>query len=115
VAPGDLWRYVRTWDVAIAPFKPGPLASSIDPIKAYEYLYFGLPIVCSGIPHLASFPSTTVTESVHSFVDACGKMCAGIPDYEAMRQFLASCSWSARFNRMQSAIPSHGLRSLYAP
>lgn len=115
VPPGELWRYACEWSAAIAPFRPGPLGDSIDPIKAYEYLYFGLPIVSSGIPHIASFPCTRVVDDASAFADACMAAVTETPDYDRMQSFLEAATWEARFDAMMSAVPLRGLRSLYAP
>ena len=52
----DLPSYVRSWDVAIIPFKEGKLTQAVDPIKLYEYLFLGLPVVATNIPHLQGIP-----------------------------------------------------------
>ncbi|MGA7878849.1 MAG: polysaccharide pyruvyl transferase family protein, partial [Desulfoferrobacter sp.] len=62
VHPSSLNQHVRNWDVAIIPFMDGPLSESVDPIKIYEYLYFGLPVVVKGISHLSSFPYVKVCQ-----------------------------------------------------
>ncbi len=45
----DLARYAANWDVAIVPFKESELAAGADPIKIYEYLAMGLPVVVTGV------------------------------------------------------------------
>lgn len=44
-----LASYAANWDVAIVPFKQGALAANADPIKVYEYLALGLPVVVGGV------------------------------------------------------------------
>lgn len=67
VEPQELSSYVKNWDVAIIPFKISKLAASVDPIKIYEYLYFHLPVVVKGIPHLERFPYTLTANSFSEF------------------------------------------------
>lgn len=38
------------WDVGIVPFRQGAVAEAADPIKVYEYLALGLPVVTCGAP-----------------------------------------------------------------
>lgn len=45
----ELASYAANWDVAIVPFKPEKLAAGADPIKSYEYLAMGLPVVLTGV------------------------------------------------------------------
>jgi polysaccharide pyruvyl transferase CsaB len=70
VNPSDLHRYARDWDVAMIPFKPGKLSEAVDPIKIYEYLYFGLPVIVTGILHLENLPAVTVVKNENEFIDA---------------------------------------------
>ena len=44
-----LASYAANWEVAIVPFKPGPLSENADPVKTYEYLAMGLPVVVTGV------------------------------------------------------------------
>jgi hypothetical protein len=45
----ELASLAANWDVATVPFKPDPLAAGADPIKTYEYLALGLPVVLTGV------------------------------------------------------------------
>jgi glycosyltransferase involved in cell wall biosynthesis len=42
--------YLKAFDVCISPFRPGELAAAADPLKVYEYLAAGKPVVLSGLP-----------------------------------------------------------------
>lgn len=46
--------YVRLFDVCIVPFKAGPVADHTDPVKVYEYLACGKPVVAANIPSLGN-------------------------------------------------------------
>jgi glycosyltransferase involved in cell wall biosynthesis len=48
----DLPSYLAGIDVALIPFKQDPVTYHADPIKAYEYLAAGLPIVATDLPAL---------------------------------------------------------------
>ena len=52
----DLPAYARFWDVALIPFKEGRLTEAVDPIKLYEYLHLGLPVVATHMVHLREIP-----------------------------------------------------------
>ena len=45
----SLAAYAAHWDVGIIPFKSGLVSRGADPIKTYEYLALGLPIVATGV------------------------------------------------------------------
>ncbi len=52
----ELPSYAGSWDVAIIPFKEGKLTQAVDPIKLYEYLFLGLPVVATNMAHLQGIP-----------------------------------------------------------
>ncbi len=45
----SLAAFANNWDVGIIPFKRGAVAQGSDPIKTYEYLAMGLPVVATGV------------------------------------------------------------------
>lgn len=108
VHPSSLNQYVRNWDVAIIPFMDGPLSESVDPIKIYEYLYFGLPVVVKGISHLSSFPYVTVCQDIVEAQNAIlefGRMKRRqeiLP--EILDDFLRDCTWEERFKQAMAHI-----------
>jgi SAM-dependent methyltransferase len=100
VHPHDLQAHVRGWRCAWIPFKEGTLAQAVDPIKIYEYLYFGLPTFVTGIAHLQRYPGVTVAERARAtaaFAHFLG--CAALPTQDVDR-FLQSATWQARFDAL---------------
>jgi glycosyltransferase involved in cell wall biosynthesis len=45
-------EYVSAFDVSIAPFRDDPLSAKVDPVKVYEYLSLGKPVVAINLPEL---------------------------------------------------------------
>lgn len=55
IHPSNLSAHVKLWDVCINP--KTKVFKSSDPIKVYEYLYFGKPVVVTGgIQHSQNYP-----------------------------------------------------------
>ena len=50
--------YMSSFSVAMAPFKRTAMTEAVNPVKVYEYLASGLPVVCTEIPeyHRMNFP-----------------------------------------------------------
>ena len=46
---------MRAFDVGLIPYKMGDQARSIDPLKLYDYLAVGKPVVAVDIPSMQSF------------------------------------------------------------
>ncbi|WP_312363368.1 glycosyltransferase [Ensifer sp.] len=100
--PADqLAEVASTWHVALIPFVNGPLVRAVDPIKIYEYLYFGLPVIASGMPHLANYPETIALQSLGDsgqlIKEVFARICAGELDYSAMASFTSASLWRERF------------------
>src|SRR5207249_3841258 len=53
----DLPFYLHAFDVCILPFKINELTLATNPVKAYEYLSAGKPVVSVDLPELSCFDS----------------------------------------------------------
>ncbi len=106
VQPGELHKYACEWDVAMIPFKKGKLSQAVDPLKIYEYLYFGLGVIVSGIEHLKALPRVEVVGDAEEFLGALVRMreaaLGGSEDKEEERvaEVLAQATWERRFSRL---------------
>jgi glycosyltransferase involved in cell wall biosynthesis len=103
----ELAAYAANWDVAIIPFKPEPLAAAADPIKTYEYLAMGLPVVATGVfPPAGGEAFVTRTEGVEGFLAELEKAAAqrGSEEVAARRGFVEACTWEARLDALFGAI-----------
>ena len=67
----DLPTYFRGFDVCILPHAVTPLTRSMDPIKLYDYLATGKPIVSTPVAGVERFPDGVhVGEGSQGFLDA---------------------------------------------
>lgn len=92
----QLHFYASRWSAAIIPFRMGPLADGVDPIKIYEYLAFGLPVVSFLMPQINNYPYTTTVQSVDEFCDALKVAVQAEPDICRIKKFLAHNTWEVR-------------------
>jgi glycosyltransferase involved in cell wall biosynthesis len=63
-------KYVRTFDVALLPFKILPLTLSTNPVKVYEYLAAGLPVVSVPLPEMKQFCGLVSLAEADDFIAA---------------------------------------------
>lgn len=114
VMPKDLHQYVKGWSIGLIPFKSGELAQAVDPIKIYEYLYFGLPTLVTGIEHIKRYPMTYFSNGsniLELFMETLN--CKRNPS--DLDIFLRETTWAARFKKMESGILNkNGIGKLYA-
>lgn len=102
----SLAGYAANWDVAVVPFKPEELAAGADPIKVYEYLAMGLPVVVTGV-----FPpegaeafirrATSLDEFLVALAAAAGERDNGAAE---RRGYAAGCHWDRRLDAMLDIV-----------
>jgi glycosyltransferase involved in cell wall biosynthesis len=102
----DLAAFAAHWDVAMVPFKDERLAAGADPIKTYEYLAMGLPVVVSGV-HPPAGAETLVRRAagVEAFVEALAAAAGERErDVDERKAFAAECGWERRLDAMLAAL-----------
>ncbi|HGM5805411.1 TPA: glycosyltransferase family 4 protein [Serratia marcescens] len=114
VMPKDLHQYVKEWSIGLIPFKSGELAQAVDPIKIYEYLYFGLPTLVTGIEHIKRYPMTYFSDG-SDIIEMFKKTLSCERLSSELETFLQETTWAARFKKMESDILNkNGIGELYA-
>jgi len=91
-----LHSYACSWDVGIVPFKESDLSRGADPIKVYEYLSMGLPVVVTGIPHLRDYPGVRVAGPGDDFAQVLEEAASASFPSEDVSVFHESCTWHRR-------------------
>lgn len=64
----ELPKYVVWFDVATIPFKINEITESTSPIKLFEYMAMGHPIVTTGMPECRKYKSVLIGENHDDFV-----------------------------------------------
>ncbi|HEY8472996.1 MAG TPA: hypothetical protein VIL37_10235 [Natronosporangium sp.] len=92
----ELAERSKHWSIGIIPFKNGPLADAVDPIKVYEYLHLGLPVLATYFPQCRDYPGTTITEGRDEFLERIPELIGTrLPQAEVDR-WLAANTWECR-------------------
>src|SRR6185436_18708700 len=67
----ELPRHVAAFDVAVIPYASNAYTRSCFPLKLFEYLAAGKPVVASGLPELRGMePDVVVVAGAGAFADA---------------------------------------------
>ncbi len=108
VHPGELHNHVRNWHIGLIPFKQSKLSIAVDPIKVYEYLFFGLPTISTGIPHIGSYPLVAhckdTSNVIYSLKNVYSKILSGALEEDKLEEFLIDSTWENRFEKMMYEI-----------
>ncbi len=98
----ELPRYLTHANVGIIPFKRTPLVESVSPLKLFEFLAAGLPVVSTGWKELESLGSPAMlasdaTQFVH-LVSRCINENLKEKEGDRYREYAKSQSWRVRFD-----------------
>lgn len=97
VSPEEVPHLLAHSDVGIIPFLDTPLTRAIHPVKLYEYLAAGLPVVASDLEEIRRIGSPALLARTDAdWIEAVRRGVARRRPEEA-RAFAARNDWSARF------------------
>jgi len=100
-------RYIKGFDVAVCPFKINELTRNVSPIKFYEYLASGKPIVTTWMQELEQFRHlSAIVDSPQAFVAAL-EGALQERGREAAKRRLAEAgrhSWAVRTRQVEAII-----------
>jgi glycosyltransferase involved in cell wall biosynthesis len=106
---GRLPEVLRGADAAIIPYARNALTDSIFPMKVYEYLSAGLPLVSTPIPSLDGVEGIVTAADAGAMTARLDELLAS--DTPALRQersrLAAGHSWDARLEEIGRAIAAH--------
>jgi glycosyltransferase involved in cell wall biosynthesis len=104
----ELPNVLRAAGAGLIPYARNELTESIFPMKVYEYLAAGLPVVATPLPALAGLAGVATApdaKGIAELLDA--ELAADDPDRRAERsRAAASHSWERRMAEIAAAIPA---------
>ena len=103
----ELPYWLHGFDVCLLPFKVIPLTLATNPVKVYEYLAAGKPVVSVDLPEMAQFDGLVRVAADHGgFVDAVAATLAEGPKQgaDARQAFAASQTWAHRAETFDRAL-----------
>lgn len=89
VAPDVLSDYAAHFDVCLIPMPLNKFSEARDPIKLYQYLAAGKPVVATHMPGLAGVPYVENASTAQEFLDAIERAARTQVDMRVVDDFLA--------------------------
>ena len=107
-AYGELPAVLRAADAGLIPYARNALTESIFPMKVYEYLAAGLPVVATPLPALAGLTDIATAPDAQGVADLLdAALEEDDHDHRAERsRAAASHSWEQRLDEIAAAIPA---------
>lgn len=103
----ELPYYLYGMDVCLLPFHVIPLTLATNPVKVYEYLSAGKPVVSVSLPELNQFGSLVTTAKTHEeFTQRVEQVLANLGDDEQLQRqsFASQNTWRHRVDAFDSLI-----------
>ncbi len=107
----ELPAYLRAFDVATIPFAVDEITRAVSPIKLFEYMAGGKPVVTSSLPECRKYPEVLVAESPQDFVRCIDLALAGRADpvrIAALRRRARENTWDERARAILAAVARRG-------
>jgi glycosyltransferase involved in cell wall biosynthesis len=97
---------LRGADAALVPYAINDLTRSVFPMKVFEYLAAGLPVVTTPLPALADTPGVVVAADAPATIAALERALAddGPAARRARSQAVLGNSWEARLDEIASYL-----------
>lgn len=103
----ELPRYVAAFDVGLCPYLANAYMQNVFPLKVYEYLAAGKPVVASGTPSLSGMePDVVVVDGPHALLpalEAALDRSTGA-DVERRMALAARNTWEGRTERLLGLV-----------
>jgi glycosyltransferase involved in cell wall biosynthesis len=104
----DLPQVLRGADIGLIPYAINDLTRSVFPMKVYEYLAAGLPVLATPLPALAGVKGIETIASAEELVGACEReMAIDSPEDRRERSYAAAAhSWETRIEEIERVLGS---------
>ncbi|TCP64589.1 glycosyltransferase [Baia soyae] len=106
----QLNQYIQHFTVCLIPFRINAITLATNPIKAYEYLASGKPVISTALPECRTMcPYIDVAENMRHFVELVEWRLKEPGDSESRIQYALSNTWEHRYLEMKQHLPAHFL------
>jgi hypothetical protein len=103
----EIPRYLKFFDVATIPFKLGAITHSTSPLKLFEYMAGGKPVVTTAMHESARYPGVLVAEGAMDFVARLDQALALRHDstyLQTLDRVARENTWEARARQILDAV-----------
>jgi len=100
-------RYLSALDAAMIPFRADRIGASTSPLKLYEYLAAGKPVVSTNMRECAKYPEVLLSKDHREFADNVRRaleMARDIPLAPRLKQIAEANTWDIRAKTIVEAL-----------
>ncbi len=112
----DVPRYMRALDVGLLPYRPTALSQATSPLKFFEYVACGIPVVGSGLPTIEKYREAGVYDYANGSSEQFAEKCIEALEYardvrmqERRRNLAKTQLWHNKFTVMVDKVMNRHL------
>jgi glycosyltransferase involved in cell wall biosynthesis len=103
----SLPAYLAHSSVAIIPWIVSPITQATSPLKVYEYIAMGKPVVAPNLRPLQGLPGVTLADNPADFITKVGLARGMDVPLAEMAAFTAQNNWQARVGKLLDLVEAH--------
>ena len=96
----ELPAYLQYSDLALLPFVPGKISDAVSPIKVFEYLFAGKPVVSTRLPEILNYPGVFIANDPQHFAELCSSVSINSEIINKSDIFISKNSWFQRLDKI---------------
>jgi glycosyltransferase involved in cell wall biosynthesis len=101
----ELPAYLSQAKIALIPFKyDDKIIKYTNPLKVYEYLAMGLPVVATYMDELVGLPYVFLSKTYEEFKENMKRTLEFVVDYDRLEEFVENNSWTARVRKLLEVV-----------
>lgn len=85
---------------AFIPFLPSKITDATSPIKVFEYLFVGKPVISTRIRDIVGYPGVHIADSKEEFAQLCAQVINNKLDQSSNDLFISRNSWFSRLDKL---------------
>lgn len=111
--PSDrIAEFVRGFSVGILPFVIDQMTEAVTPLKMYEYLATGVPVVATPLPACLQHPAVAIAADANAFAAQIDTALEFTPGQRAgLRDYAEEADWKQRITPVLGRLDQLGLRT----
>lgn len=100
----DLIPFLQRFDVCIVPFIKNAITDAVSPVKVYEYMAAGKPVVSTNLSECAAIPFVAIGATNVDFICAVKKELNSTNHADSMKLVAKNNRWMQRHEQVESLI-----------
>lgn len=100
----ELPAYLNYFNIGIIPFKINKLTESVNPLKVYEYLAMGVPVISTYMPELVDIPNVYLGKDEGEFINQVENVLEIEFQTESIEDWLKNNNWNSRVEKILNLL-----------